>query len=93
VNPFISVGRKFILLDACSILTVYRGVARVQELAMTAVIANPVTTALITASDIMFLFMVTTSFQVCLCFAEPLIRVSHTIYSLSYNLEANPGHV
>jgi hypothetical protein len=52
VNRVLSAGKKFISLDACSILTVYKGVFAVEEFAPIHAAANTTRPAAATRSDI-----------------------------------------
>jgi hypothetical protein len=68
---FTGVGRKFILLLACSILNVYKGVVELSQ-----VTAATVTTAEVTRiaakSTVQDRFTVITSFPVCILFDRSL---------------------
>jgi hypothetical protein len=72
VNSFTAVGKKFILLLACSILTVYKGVLSPQELAVTAAPATSVTHMVTTAIDIWVLFMVSPPFDLVVTIQKQL---------------------
>jgi hypothetical protein len=58
------VGKKLILLDACSILTVYNGVGDIDGLAVTAATAKNTIAALDTAISIFVLFTLSPPFRV-----------------------------
>jgi hypothetical protein len=59
------VGKKFMLLDACSILKVYRGVLDKRGLAVTAVMARSVMAAPATIKRAFFLSMNITYILFC----------------------------
>ena len=63
---FMSVGRKFILLLACSILNVYNGVVTVKELAVTQAAASSTALMPITARSI-FLSILSPPFKAFMC--------------------------
>jgi hypothetical protein len=76
VNPFTAVGKKLILLDACSILTVNKGVFAARALAVTNDSARTAITTLTVAADIFCLLSIlVTSFQIYIFYAKVYINV------------------